>query len=48
MADKDIGNANFLADAVAIVENGRQAAYATVNQAMIETYWRLGAAYRGV
>lgn len=32
----------FLADAVAIVEKGRQTAYASVNQAMIETYWRLG------
>ena len=35
-------NKNFLADAVAIVEEGRRVAYATVNQAMIETYWQLG------
>lgn len=32
----------FLSDAVAIVEKGRQAAYASVNQAMIATYWHLG------
>ena len=36
------GDKAFLADAVAIVEKGRQTAYASVNQAMIETYWRLG------
>lgn len=33
---------NFLSDAVAIVEKGRQTAYASVNQAMIATYWQLG------
>jgi predicted nuclease of restriction endonuclease-like (RecB) superfamily len=33
---------NFLSDAVAIVEKGRQSAYASVNQAMIATYWQLG------
>jgi len=32
----------FLADAVAIVEKGRQTAYASVNKAMIDTYWQLG------
>ena len=32
----------FISDAVAIVEKGRQAAYASVNQAMIATYWHLG------
>lgn len=36
------GDKAFLADAVAIVEKGRQTAYASVNQAMIDTYWRLG------
>ena len=33
---------DFLSDAVAIVEKGRQTAYASVNQAMIATYWQLG------
>lgn len=33
---------NFLSDAVAIVEKGRQTAYASVNQAMVATYWQLG------
>ena len=33
---------NFLSDAIAIVEKGRQTAYASVNQAMIATYWQLG------
>ena len=33
---------NFLSDAVAIVEKGRQTAYASVNQAMVTTYWQLG------
>ena len=32
----------FLTEAIAIVEKGRQAAYSSVNQAMIATYWQLG------
>lgn len=46
MADEELqaasGAKDFFAGAVAIVQKGRQAAYATVNKAMIETYWKLG------
>ena len=35
-------DASFLAEVKRIVEQGRQQAYASVSQLMIETYWKIG------
>lgn len=35
-------NGNLVEDVKAIIEQGRRQAYASVNAAMIETYWNVG------
>lgn len=44
MEDKlsHIAEDSFINDIKRIVEQGRRAAYGTVNAVMIETYWRIG------
>lgn len=37
-----IGNKQFINDICSIIDNGRGKAYHSVNQQMIETYWRVG------
>lgn len=42
ITSEGIFDASFLSEIKKIVEHGRQQAYATVSQLMIETYWKIG------